>query len=396
MARKKPAAAKKSPAAKARKPAAPATQTAAAELRRPRAAAVLTDDLVAQIRGGELAPGARVLSGPALARRYRLSYQTVVRALDELVQRGLLVRQHGRGTFVAPRPTPPPDGKAARTVLLALDPRALERGRFGFAVVEALDEALVHAGLRLRYAPLSGPGEAALLEELAAGQGDADLLLAFDRAEFLARALKRCPGLPALALHAAPKPEAGAKGFDAVLVEDREGGRQAGSYLLAQGHQRIAYLGGPADDARARDRGAGLREALAAQKVTLAAERSSEGWDEGAGLAAGEKLLDDLGEKGKTGPLAVFCANDRLAAGFYRAAKARGMEIPRDVSVLGFDDHEIAARLEPPLTTLRLDRAAYGRAAARAATERLAAPAKEPSTQRLPVQLIERASVREV
>lgn len=395
MARKKPAAAKKSPAAQARKPAA---VPAAATLRRPRAAAVLTDDLVAKIRGGELAPGARVLSGPALAKRYRLSYQTVVRALDELVQRGLLVRQHGRGTFVAPRPTPPPEGRAARTVLLALDPRALERGRFGFAVVEALDEALVHAGLRLRYAPLSGPGEAALLEELAAGQGEADLLLAFDRAAFLARALKRCPGLPALALHAAPKPEAGAKGFDAVLVEDREGGRQAGSYLLAQGHTRIAYLGGPADDARARDRGAGLREALVAQKVTLAAERSSEGWDEGAGLAAGDQLLDDLGGGGGGGgaPRAVFCANDRLAAGLYRAAKARGMEIPRDVSVIGFDDHEIAATLDPPLTTLRLDRAEYGRAAARAVTERLAAPTRPPHTQRLPVHLVERASVREV
>ncbi|MCK6472233.1 MAG: substrate-binding domain-containing protein [Planctomycetes bacterium] len=391
MARKKPAAAPKSPAAKARKQA--AASAAAAELRRPRAAAVLTGDLVSQIRSGELAPGARVLSGPALARRYRLSYQTVVRALDELVQRGLLVRQHGRGTFVAPRPTPPPEGKAARTVLLALDPRALERGRFGYAVVEALDEALVHAGLRLRYAPLSGPGEAALLEELAAGQGEADLLLAFDRAVFLARALKRCPGLPALALHAAPKPEAGAKGFDAVLVEDADGGRQAGSYLLAQGHQRIAYLGGPADDARARDRGAGLREALAGQKVTPAAERSSDGWDEGAGLAAGDLLLGDLGE---AKPLAVFCANDRLAAGFYRAAKARGLEIPRDVSVIGFDDHEIAATLSPPLTTLRLDRAEYGRAAARAVTERLAAPSKPPHTQRLPVLLIERASVRTV
>lgn len=104
-------------------------------------------------------------------------------------------------------------------------------------------------------------------------------------------------------------------------------------------------------------------------------------------------LLGDLGE---AKPLAVFCANDRLAAGFYRAAKARGLEIPRDVSVIGFDDHEIAATLSPPLTTLRLDRAEYGRAAARAVTERLAAPSKPPHTQRLPVLLIERASVRTV
>ncbi|MBI3829438.1 MAG: GntR family transcriptional regulator [Planctomycetes bacterium] len=370
-------------------------------LSRSRAAALMVQELIARIRAGELQPGSLIMSGPALSKRYGISYQTVVRALGELVERGWLVRQHGRGTFVAPHPPGEDAVKAARnkTVLLALDPRSLTRGRFGFAIVEALDEALVREGLRVRYAPVSAAGEAVVLEELSAGEGDLNLLIAFDRPAFLKRALAKSPGLSALALHAVPESPApgGSLRYDAVLVEDHAGGFMAGAYLLKHGYKRIAFLGGPQDDLRAQDRFAGLKEALAADDLKPAAEAWADGWDEQTGRIHARALLKKLGlEKSARSAEApaVFCGNDRLAHGLYDAADELMLQIPRDLSVIGFDDQEIAAQLKPPLTTVRFDRSEYGRQAAQLVKERLAEPNRPPRVVRMPVQIVERESVK--
>lgn len=360
----------------------------------------MVEDLITQIRSGTLAPGSLIMSGPDLSKHYGISYQTVVRALGELVERGWLVRQHGRGTFVAPHP-PREDGgagTASKTVLLALDPRSLTRGRFGFAIVEALDEALVRENLRVRYAPVSAAGEAHVLEELSGGGGGVDLLVAFDRPVFLKRALALAPGLPALALHATPEAASSGTGlhYDAVLVEDHAGGFAAGQYLSRRGFKRIAFLGGPQDDLRAQDRHTGFKEALAAAGLKPVAEAWSDGWDEQTGRVHARILLRKLGYDGPDrAPEATgcFCANDRLAHGLYDAAHELGLEIPAQLGVVGFDDQEIAAQLRPPLTTVRFDRSEYGRQAAQLVKERLAEPLRPPRIVRMPVAIVERASV---
>jgi len=371
----------------------PRSKAAAPSLGRARAGERLTADLTEQIRKGALAPGALVQSGPELAKQYELSYQTVVRALNELVEGGWLVRQQGRGTFVAPHPPLASEKKESgrSDVLLALDPRSLARGRFGFAIVETLDETLSRAGLRVRYAPLSSAGEAALLDELGnAKTRGVDFLIAFDRAKFLGRALARCPGLPALALHDAPPAPAAGGRFDALLIDDRPGGYHAGEELVRAGLKTLAYLGGPQDDTRALGRGEGFRAGLAQHGLKPAAEIWSDGWDEEAGRKAGRELLDKLGA-----PLGVFCANDRLAAGLYDAAAQKGLRIPQDVSVVGFDDQEVARTLTPPLSTMRIDRAEYGRQAAKLVLERLAQPGQPSRSLLFPVELLRRGSVRE-
>lgn len=374
-----------------RSPATPASPA----LSRGRAAADLVADLIAQMRDGRLPPGALVSSGPALSKQYGISYQTVVRALNELVERGWLVRQQGRGTFVAPRPPMEASGpgEAARaTILLALDPQALVRGRFGYPIAEALDEALTHAGLRVRYAPLSEAGETALLEELSSGGGGVSLLVGLDRPAFLARARARCPLLPMLAVHGAPDGFGTVRtpGCDALLVDDEPGARRAAERLMEAGLKRLAYLGGPEDDPRAQARYEGFRKAARDRGARVEAPVWAGGWDEPSGRAAAPDLLDRLAL-----PAGVFCGNDRLACGLYEAAAARGLRIPQALSVIGFDDNEIAARLAPPLSTLRIDRAAYGRRAAGLIAARLAQPARPPQRESLAVEWVERESVGE-
>ena len=91
-------------------------------------------------------------------------------------------------------------------------------------------------------------------------------------------------------------------------------------------------------------------------------------------------------------PTAVFCASDLMALGAIRAVAERGLEVPRDVSIVGFDDIQLAGHVQPPLTTLRQDKARLGAEAGRALTRLIAADPAVPEAVTLPVELVVRAS----
>jgi LacI family transcriptional regulator len=137
---------------------------------------------------------------------------------------------------------------------------------------------------------------------------------------------------------------------------DHAGGlRAAVAHLRALGHERIAYLGGPLDSLVARERLAGYLEALDGPPLIVHAD----GYLEDDGARAAPALLGRCS--------GVVAASDELAIGVLRAAAAGGIDVPGELSVVGFDDVR-AARLAPvPLTTVRQDAQAVGLAAARAA-----------------------------
>ena len=81
-----------------------------------------------------------------------------------------------------------------------------------------------------------------------------------------------------------------------------------------------------------------------------------------------------------------------MALGAIRAVAERGLSVPRDVSIVGFDDIQLAGHVQPPLTTLRQDKARLGVEAGRALTRLIAADAAVPEAMTLPVELIVRAS----
>jgi len=136
------------------------------------------------------------------------------------------------------------------------------------------------------------------------------------------------------------------------------GGLAATEHLLGLGHRRIAYIGAEATSMYSQARLHGYRAALEAAGVdvpkTYVRYGSSHYEDGVTGAAA---LLS--GER----PTAVFAATDELAAGTIEAARARGMRVPEDLSVVGFNDTEIARFLSPPLTTVRQPLREMGRIA---------------------------------
>jgi LacI family transcriptional regulator len=91
-------------------------------------------------------------------------------------------------------------------------------------------------------------------------------------------------------------------------------------------------------------------------------------------------------------PTAIFAAADLMAIGAIRAAAERGLSVPADLSVVGFDDIQLAPHVNPPLTTLRQDKLGLGAAAGDALVARIAGDPDRPSLRTLPVELVVRGS----
>jgi LacI family transcriptional regulator len=141
------------------------------------------------------------------------------------------------------------------------------------------------------------------------------------------------------------------------------GGLSATQHLLERGHRRIAYLGTDVNSAHNQARMHGYRAAMDAAGVDVPEGYVRSGqsfYDDGVN---GGAVLLDLPER----PTAVFAATDEVAAGVIEAARVRGLRVPEDLSVVGFDDTQVARLLSPPLTTVRQPLREMGRVAVRTA-----------------------------
>jgi len=145
----------------------------------------------------------------------------------------------------------------------------------------------------------------------------------------------------------------------AVSAAHAAGADQAMKHLLSLGHRRIGAITGPLAMKATVDRRRGYHAALAAAGIMPDPELEVEGnFEISGGLAGAERLLD-LPEP----PTAIFAFNDNMAIGVMQAARARGVRVPEDLSLVGFDDLDEAAIVTPALTTIRQPLAEMGRIA---------------------------------
>jgi LacI family transcriptional regulator len=145
-------------------------------------------------------------------------------------------------------------------------------------------------------------------------------------------------------------------------VDSTVGARLATEYLIGQGHRRIVFISGPPDHPDALQRLDGYRAALAAARLPFTAKLVAAGdYLESGGQAAINALLDARVEF-----TAVFAANDQTAHGAMLALYRRGLNVPQDVSLVGFDDLPSSAFTIPPLTTVHRSTDELGEAAAEA------------------------------
>jgi LacI family transcriptional regulator len=152
-----------------------------------------------------------------------------------------------------------------------------------------------------------------------------------------------------------------------VRVENHEGAYEATRHLRDLGHTRIVHITGLRWHADAVARLEGYERALQDTGIAIDPALIVEGdFEEQSGMAATEKLLD-----AGVAFTAVFAGNDQMACGAGLALFRRGLRVPRDVSIVGFDDHPIAAYTCPPLTTIHQPAVEMGIATARALLDEL-------------------------
>ncbi len=152
-----------------------------------------------------------------------------------------------------------------------------------------------------------------------------------------------------------------------VTAENRAGARQLTEHLLGRGHRRIAFVSTRTPWPMVEERLRGYREALSAASVVAPELEITDGvWDPADGARMAERLLD-LPEP----PTAIMCGNDLLALGALQAARIRGLRVPDDVAVTGFNDFEFAQFADPPLTTVRVPGYDLGRLGAESLIGRL-------------------------
>ena len=171
--------------------------------------------------------------------------------------------------------------------------------------------------------------------------------------------------------------QAPAPGITSVNIDDRLGARAAAQYIVDLGHRRVGIVsaghsgeyGLMADPHTAgvaypeRQRLLGWLDALDDAGIKPTGVRLPHGDAQQSGYTAARTLFEQPSR-----PTAILCFSDAMADGVIRAVQEAGLDIPKDVSVVGFDDNPLERRTQPALTTVRQDAAAKGRAAAAALT----------------------------
>lgn len=197
-------------------------------------------------------------------------------------------------------------------------------------------------------------------------------------------------GVPLVAIGSSELP-----GFTVVDIDNVDGGRQATAFLVAQGHRRIATITGPREWPSAKARLEGYRRALRAGGI--ARHRSLVEPTPDWGLEAGRTAAARLLERGEPFT-ALFAQSDLIALGAIRELRARGLRVPEDVSVVGYDDIPVAGFVHPALTTVRQPMREVGEVAARIVLDQLAAAQEGaggagPERHLLPAELVIRETV---
>ncbi|GAA1296894.1 hypothetical protein Psi02_13520 [Planotetraspora silvatica] len=178
------------------------------------------------------------------------------------------------------------------------------------------------------------------------------------------------------------------EGVDVVHSDDEGGAAEATRYLLARGYRRIGFVCGPRAEGPAAERVAGYRAALAEAgapadpRLVVHTHFSRSGGQEGAAV------LLDLPEP----PDAVLCANDIMAIGALETAALRGLRVPDDLAVMGFDDIEAAGLISPGLTTMANPAREIGQACARLLLDRLSGRAEGYREVVIPARFVRRQS----
>jgi GntR family transcriptional regulator of arabinose operon len=339
---------------------------------------LLADELRQQIQSRQLLPGDRLPTFAEMRIQYNVTSTTIERVYGILESEGLIKRQQGSGTFVTEQKRP-----TTGNIGLLFQVESLTNPYEMDLLAGMRYEAMQH-GMEILL--LNAQDENADYEKFDA------IAMYCDIAE--ATSLNLPPNMPAVLLFETC-PE-----FTCIVPDDFEGVRLATQHLIAQGHQKIAYLQHSYDDSIGWQRMAGYEAAH--REAGIAAENKhirqfekplEQDYREAAEIVMRDWLESDWSELGCT---AVLAHNDEVAIGIMGAFAEYGLNVPQDVSVVGFDGTMICDLCTPKLTSIKVPLREIGSRAVKVLMEQLQGGVKTPEKITLPVQLIPGASVQPI
>lgn len=336
---------------------------------------------------GQFHIGDRFFSQNELMKKYNLSFATVTRALNELEREGLLIREQGRGTFVRALP----DGRRAAgsqqrlaAVFIPWDIR--NPAHVNFQKLYTSIESSLPANYTLKLVPYSQ--DASDLEKYFFTREKLDgLLFAYpgrSHIPFVRRISRMYPTVVIGQQFTEPL-------ISTVYTDNRKAAELAVTFLIEKGHRTIGLISGSMEMTDSQERLDGYREALTRHGIPY--RESLVAFTHPYELNGYGALIDLSERNSDLDMTAVFAAGDLLAVGALAAARSIGRRVPDELSVIGFDDIEMAATLDPPLTTIHVPIPEL----ARRATELLSSLIEHegrPEHIELPATLVVRESVR--
>lgn len=352
----------------------------------------IADDLRRRLADGEFSDAVAFPSETSLVRRYGVTRATVRRALARLVDEGLIHRHQGAGSRLTPH------GCLASGKIGLLFPDRSCIDVFASMVCEILRVG-GRTGYSFAFREITGATSKARAEETLDAVED----FVRQRVEgviFRPLVSEACEDvniavLDRLRVEKTPVVlvDGGVterKDYDVVGVDNIAAGRQIGDYLISLGHKRIAFLLnslpiGPTGNLR--DRMFGVAGAATAAGLSWTAQNVIPCADYDV-----EALRRYFLRCRKVRPDAIVCGSDNVAQSLIRSLVALGYSVPKDLSVVGFDDAPYAARSEPGLTTVRQDFARIGAVAFERLRQRILNPRLEVCALHLPVELVVRGT----
>jgi LacI family transcriptional regulator len=229
--------------------------------------------------------------------------------------------------------------------------------------------------------------ETAYIDVLLAKQVDGLIVIsATDRTNLLERVIDA--EVPVVVVDRDPAPPEASQ----VLVANDAGGYAAGRYLVELGHRRIGCIGGPSNTNPSWGRVRGFARALEEAGAPLLPEALVPGDFRYAGGEAGMRAL--LGRD--LGLSAIFATNDLMAIGALGVLRAAGLRVPRDISLVGFDNIHLASLVTPALTTVEQPTTELGKGAVRLLLDQISKRSDSPGRVDVPTRLVVRESCRSI
>ncbi len=321
----------------------------------------------------------QTVSNVVNARIHEMSPETRVRVEKAMQELNYTPNSHARGLRVQ-------KSRTLAFLLLDPDPQYLADPMTDLIISGVGAVARERGYMVLVHAAQPGHLDRGLLLPIRENRADGALLLLSGDRSVRLRYIEEVSGLTS---HLVAFEEVGDPTVSTVTAENESGSYRMTTRLIHNGHQRIAFLGTATSWPMIEQRFAGYKHALEAGGITFDPQltRFEGQWN----AAAGGFMTAELCGLPQP-PTAVLAGNDLLAIGAIKALKARGLRVPEDVSVAGFDDFAFSEHIDPPLTTVRVPGFDIGHRAASQLIAHIEGERTGATAERLPVELMIRGS----